>query len=139
MERLPDQCKCPTTYREKIAKWLNLVKRETQLIVEIHENNYKPKIEFTLYNGKHIVERIVNNYQPMKIDDYNYEIIVQIYPQTKINKILAILYDIKGKPLFRHRDEALIQPPDGFEYHWSLGIGYTKKDTFWEAFYTKLP
>jgi hypothetical protein len=130
-ERLPDRCTCPTTYRKKIAKWLKLVRREAQLIIEIHENNYNPIIEFRLYNGNKIVEKIVNSYQPREINNYNYEMVAKIFPKTKVNKLLAILYDTRNKPLYRHRNYMTIIPPDGVEYHWRIGLNCTEKDAYW--------
>jgi hypothetical protein len=129
MERLPDRCTCPTPYRKKITNWLNLVKREAQLIMEIHENNYKPRVEFILYNGNSIVEKITDNYQPVKINDYNYEMVIEIRPQTKINKLLAILYDTKNKPLYRHKYETLVVPPNSIKFYWRIGVGFHPETT----------
>jgi hypothetical protein len=132
MERLPDQCKCPNTkYREKIANWLKLVKREVKLITEIHENNYNPTIECRLYSGKRMVEKITKSYQPVEINDYNYEVIVKIFPKESINKLLTVLYDAGNKPLFRHRYDIPVVPPDGIKICWCIGIGHIERDADW--------
>ena len=132
LRKLPSGCICPITPEEKLERWLDAAVREARLVRALMRGE-KPRVEAYLFKGEGSLARglaeavrvrcEVESVKVKKLSEYRWKMTMKLRIPDDGNLLEAILYDVEGKPLYRHVLVGKFLAADLVELNWKLEIG----------------
>ena len=133
LRRLPGECICPITPEEKLERWFDAAKREVELIRALMRGEHKPRVEAYLFKGEEkltfaVAEAVrvrckIESVKVEKMREFGWKITAKIRIPDDGELLEAILYDVEGRPLYRHVLVGKFLGADLVEIYWKLEIG----------------
>ena len=133
LKKLPGECICPIPPEEKLEQWIDAAVREVRIIQALIRGEYEPRVEAYLFKLEdsltyRISEAVrvrckVESVKIKKQHEFSWKIIAKIRIPDDGNLLEAILYDVEGKPLYRHVLVGRFLGADLAEIYWGLEVG----------------